>query len=120
MLTLACLLITAFWMAPFGLIAYEFSPAWTMARAPGAYRTPRQFRARLTPGRTHRLGRIPIHFRNQTRSLGEWSAMLGRKSQHVWRDLKCGVPVADVLGSVRHSGKGDWQRLRRELRRFGL
>lgn len=90
-----------------------------MMRTPSAYRTPRRFRAQLTPGRTHRLSQIPIHFANQTKPLGEWADMLGRKPRHVWADLKRGVPIGDVLGPIKNSGH-DWKKLRAELRRIGL
>lgn len=88
-------------------------------RDPSAYRSQRRFRARLTPGQTHRLTQIPIHFGNQTKTLGEWSDLLGRKPQHVWSDLKRGVPVGEVLAPIKNSGR-DWKRLRAKLKRMGL
>lgn len=89
-------------------------------RSPSAYRTPSRFRAQLIPGRTHRLTRIPIHYCNRTMTLGQWSRLLGRKPQAVWRDLKRGMSVGDVLGELRDSGKGDWVLLRARLKRMGL
>ena len=87
--------------------------------APSSYRSQRRFRARLIPGRTHRVSRVPINFGNQTKTLGEWSELLGRKPRHVWADLKRGVPVAEVLTPMKNSGR-DWKRLRAKLRKFGL
>jgi hypothetical protein len=91
-----------------------------MVRRSAAYRNRQKFKFRPIPGRTHRIERIPIHFNDETRTLGEWSFRLGRKPKHVWRELKRGVPIAEVLGGALDSGRGDWPGLRAKLKRIGL
>jgi hypothetical protein len=63
-----------------------------------------------------------VRFNNESRTLSEWANLLPHRpsTRMLWRELKHGAPLNEVLGGTLDRGRGDWLALRSKVRKFGL